>query len=151
MTDFTAQPKEEPTPACRAEHSVNDRGAATVWALGATVACMIMLGLVLDGGVMLRARSDAFSLAAAAARTGAQQLDPDAAVEGITRLDPTAAERAALEYLAARDATGTVTVTDVSITVTVTSSVRFQMLSIVGADNASFTATSTVDVVKVQP
>ena len=69
-----------------------------------------MVGLVLDGGVMLRARSDAFSIAASAARVGAQQLDTDAAVEGQAVLDPVAAEAAALDYLAANGVTGSVTV-----------------------------------------
>lgn len=127
----------------------DDRGSVTVWAIGATVACMLLLGLVLDGGTMLRARSDAFSLASAAARAGAQQLDPNAAVEGSSVLDPAAAERAALEYLAARGATGIVTVTAEAITVTVTSSADLQLLSLAGGDTASFTATSTVNVVKV--
>ena len=130
--------------------AADDRGSVTVWAIGATVASMLMLGLVLDGGTMLRARSDAFSLASAAARAGAQQLDPDAAVQGNSVLDPRAAEQAALEYLAARGATGTVTVTPEAITVTVTSSANLQLLSLAGGgDTASFTATSTVNVVKV--
>ena len=79
--------------------------------IGVTVAAFLMVGLVLDGGVMLRARSDAFSTAASAARVGAQQLDTDAAVEGVAVLDPVAAEQAALDYLAAHGVTGTVTVT----------------------------------------
>ena len=89
----------------------DDRGSATIWMIGVTRAAFLMVGLVLDGGVMLRARSDAFSIAASAARVGAQQLDADAAVEGDAVLDPVAAEQAALDYLAARGVTGTVTVT----------------------------------------
>ncbi|HWL41772.1 MAG TPA: pilus assembly protein TadG-related protein [Ilumatobacter sp.] len=127
----------------------DDRGSVTVWAIGATVGCMLLVGLLLDGGAMLRARSDAFALASAAARAGAQHLDSSAAVEGITVLDPVAAEQAALEYLAGHGATGTVTVTAETITVTVTSSTQLQLLSLVGADNASFSATSTANVVKV--
>lgn len=127
----------------------DDRGSVSVWAIGATVASMLLLGLVLDGGTMLRARSDAFSLASAAARAGAQHLDPGAAVEGSTVLDPVAAEQAALDYLTARGATGTVTVTAETITVTVATTANLQLLSLAGADTASFSATSTVDVVKV--
>lgn len=126
----------------------DDRGSVTVWAIGATVACVLILGLVLDGGAMLRARSDAFGLASAAARAGAQQLDPAAAVEGTAVLDPVAAEQAALDYLAARGVSGTVTVTGGAITVTVTSSTRLQLLSLAGSDTASFTATATADAVK---
>lgn len=127
----------------------DDRGSVTVWAISATVACMLLVGLVLDGGTMLRARSDAFSVASAAARAGAQQLDPAAAVEGNAVLDPDAAQQAALDYLADRGATGTVTVTGDSITVTVTSSVDLQLLSLAGGDTATFAATATVNAVKV--
>ncbi len=127
----------------------DDRGSVTVWAISATVACMLLVGLVLDGGTMLRARSDAFSVASAAARAGAQQLDPAAAVEGNAVLDPDAAQQAALDYLAARGTTGTATVTGDTITVTVTSSVNLQLLSLAGGDTATFTATATVNAVKV--
>lgn len=126
-----------------------DRGSVTVWTISATVACVLILGLVLDGGAMLRARSDAFGLAGAAARAGAQQLDSAAAVEGRAVLDPAAAEQAALDHLAARSATGTVTVSGDAITVTVTSSADLQLLTLAGADVASFTATATVHAVKV--
>jgi hypothetical protein len=112
-----------------------------------------MVGLVLDGGVMLRSRSDAFAVAASAARVGAQQLDPDAAVEGLTVLDPIAAERAALDYLGAQGVTGTVTVTADAVTVTVSTAARLQMLEVVGGDtvtfNATATATATAEAVKV--
>jgi Flp pilus assembly protein TadG len=129
----------------------DDRGSVTVWAISATVACMLLVGLVLDGGTMLRARSDAFSIAAAAARAGAQQLDTDAAVQGHTVLDAAAAERTALAYLATRGVAGTVTVTPQTVTVTVTSAARLQLLSLAGGNTAHFTATSTVNVVKVDP
>src|SRR5690606_29078741 len=72
----------------------DDRGSVTVWAISATVACVLIIGLVIDGGTMLRARSDAFALASSAARAGAQELDSAAAVQGLTVLDPVAAERA---------------------------------------------------------
>ena len=81
----------------RARAAADDRGSATVWMIGVVVASFVMIGLVLDGGTMLRARSDAFSAASSAARAGAQQLDPVEAVEGSAVLDPIAAERAALD------------------------------------------------------
>ena len=118
----------------------DDRGSVTVWAISATVACVLIIGLVIDGGTMLRARSDAFALASSAARAGAQELDSASAVQGLTVLDPVAAERAAL----------TVTITDETITVTVTSATSLQLLRLAGAETASFTATSTVNIVKVE-
>lgn len=128
----------------------DDRGSVTVWTISATVACMLILGLVIDGGTMLRARSDAFAVASSAARAGAQQLDRDAAVQGRTALDPIAAEQAALDYLAAHGATGTATVTADSITVTVRSHADLQLLRVAGASATEFTATSTVNAVKVE-
>lgn len=126
-----------------------ERGSATVWMIGVTVSSFLMVALVLDGGVMLRSRSDAFAIAGSAARVGAQQLDEDAAVEGLTVLDPIAAERAALAHLAAEGVTGTVTVTADTVTVTVTSTARLQMLRLVGGDTVTFDATATVQAIKV--
>lgn len=129
----------------------DERGSATVWMIGVTVASFLMVGLVLDGGVMLRSRSDAFAIAAAAARVGAQQLDPGAAVEGLTVLDPIAAEQAALDHLAAEGADGTVTVSADTVTVTVTTIARLQMLRLAGGDTVTFDATATAEAVKVSP
>ena len=125
------------------------RGSATVWMIGVTVASFLMVGLVLDGGVMLRSRSDAFAVAASAARFGAQQLDPDAAVEGLTVLDPIAADNAVQDYLATQEVTGTTTVDGNQVTVTVAASARLQMLQVVGGDSVSFDATATAEAVKV--
>lgn len=129
----------------------DDQGSATIWMIGVTVGAFLMIGLVLDGGVMLRARSDAFGAAASAARVGAQQLDPVAAVEGQAVLDPVAAERAALDYLAAHDLSGTVTVSGANVTVTVTTHAQLQLLRVVGGNRVDFDATATVQAVKVTP
>ncbi|GMU78498.1 MAG: hypothetical protein AMXMBFR46_12930 [Acidimicrobiia bacterium] len=128
-----------------------DEGAATVWMIGVTVSAFLMIALVLDGGVLLRARSDAFASAAAAARVGAQQLDPVAAVDGEAILDPIAAERAALDYLHARDLSGIVTVSGNEVTVTVTHQARLQMLRVAGATTVDFDATASARAVKVAP
>ena len=132
-------------------HRRDERGSATVWMIGVTASAFLMVGLVLDGGTLLRARADAFSTAAAAARVGAQELDPASAVEGIAVLDPIAAERAVLDYLAARGETGTVTVSGERVTVTVTSTARLQMLSSVSGDVVEFDATASAEAVKVEP
>jgi hypothetical protein len=117
--------------------------------IAVTVAAVLMIGLVLDGGVLLRARSDAFSTAAAAARVGAQQLDPVAAVNGESVLDPITAQHAALDYLNARDIAGHVTVSGNTVTVTVTTQAHFQILRTVGANTVSFDATATARASKV--
>lgn len=129
----------------------DDRGSATIWMVGVTACAFLMVGLVLDGGAMLRSRSDAFATAAAAARVGAQQLDPSAAVEGHVILDPIAAEQAALEYLAANGVTGTVTVNEDTVSVSVTTTARLQLLRIVGGDTVTFDASADATAVKVSP
>jgi Flp pilus assembly protein TadG len=97
---------------------------------------------VLDGGRALRAQSDSFGAAAAAARAGAQELDPVASVNGEVRLDDVQARVAAQEFLAARGLSGTVRVTDTRVTVTVTRQVDFAVLP--GGTRLDATATSRV-------
>ena len=126
-------------------------GSATVWMIGVTISTFSLVGLLLDGGVMLRARSDAFAVAGSAARAGAQQLDPDAIVEGLTVVDPVAAERAVQDHLDQAGVTGTAVASGDTVTVTVTSEVELQMLRLVGGDTASFHATASVEAVKVEP
>ncbi len=132
-------------------YRLDERGAATVWMIGVTVSTFALVALVLDGGAMLRARSDAFSVADAAARVGAQQLDPDAAVEGLTVLDPIAAERAVMDYLNDVGIAGRASVAGDTVTITVSSEAELQMLRLVGGDTVSFDATATVEAVKVEP
>jgi len=108
--------------------AAGDHGLATIWTISAAVACLFMVGLVLDGGTVLRARSSSFDLAGEAARAGAQQLDQPALAQGRVVIDPEAARAAALEWLATRDTTGTVTVDGDVVTVTVHRDVRLQLL-----------------------
>jgi Flp pilus assembly protein TadG len=105
-----------------------DRGIATVWTAVVIGACLMIVGLVLDGGTILRARSTAFDLAGGAARAGAQQLSQPALAQGDVVLDPDAARRAALTWLEARDSSGAVTVDGDRVTVTVQHDVELQIL-----------------------
>ena len=131
--------------------AANDEGSATVWMIGVVVCTFLMLALVLDGGVMLRARSNAYSAASAAARAGAQQLDPIAAVDGLAVLDPVAAKRAALDFLTADGLTGSVTIVGDTVTVNVTSTAHLQLASALGADATTFHATASAQAIKVNP
>jgi Flp pilus assembly protein TadG len=126
-----------------------DEGSATIWMIAVVVCTFLMVGLLLDGGTMLRARSDAFSAASAAARAGAQQLDPIEAIEGRAVLDPIAAEHAATDYLRAHGMSGTASVTGDTVTVDAVSSAHLQMVSLVGGGAVSFHATASVQAIKV--
>lgn len=105
-----------------------DRGIATIWTLVVAGACLLMVGLVLDGGTVLRARSSSYDLAGGAARAGAQELDQPSLAQGVVRLDPDAARTAVLDWLAARDVQGVVVVDGDVVTVTVHRDVRLQVL-----------------------
>jgi hypothetical protein len=100
----------------------------TVWTVVLVVGCVAMVGLVLDGGTLLRARSSTYDLAAEAARDGAQQLAAPALVDGHVEIDPDTARAAVVQFLAARDATGRVTVDGDRLTVVVTRRVQLQIL-----------------------
>ena len=105
-----------------------DEGMATVWSVIVVLACMAMVGLVLDGGVILRARSSAFDVAAEAARAGAQDLDQTALANGQVVLDESAARQRIAAYLAAHDVTGDITISADTVTVTVNKTVSLQIL-----------------------
>ena len=130
----------------RSEHS--ERGIATVWSVVVVGACFLMIGLVLDGGVILRARNEAFSLAGAAARVGAQELESDAAAQGAVVLDPERARAASLDYLTQRGAVGDVTVAGDEVTVTVTLTAELQMLRVASGGSVEVSATATVAAIK---
>lgn len=119
-----------------------DCGYVTLFTAGVALGVVSVVGLVLDGGRALRAQSDSFGAAAAAARAGAQELDPVASVHGEVRLDGEAAAGAAQAFLSARGLSGTVRVTDTRVMVTVTRDVDFAVLP--GSARLDATATSRV-------
>lgn len=127
----------------------SEQGSATLWMLAVVVSSMLLAALVLDGGAILRVRSDAFAAAGAAARAGAQELDPDEAVEGRTELDVPAARRTALDHLAADGFTGTVSIAGDSISVTARGSAELQLLRLAGGRSTTFEATATAVATKV--
>jgi Flp pilus assembly protein TadG len=118
----------------------DDQGFVTVWTVALAFACVSLVGLVHDAGRALRAQSDAFGSAAAAARAGAQEIDRPAAVTGTTRLDHDLAREAAGRYLAERGLDGTVSVAGMDVTVTVRHTTDLQILP--GSITVDATATA---------
>jgi len=106
----------------------SDDGMVTVWTVVMVLACMAMVGLVLDGGVILRARSSAFDIAAESARAGAQELDQDALADGRIVVDASVAHERIAAHLAAHDVNGDITITAETVTVTVHQEVGLQIL-----------------------
>jgi hypothetical protein len=121
-----------------------DAGSVTALTASVLGGLMLMSALVAGGSAVLRARSDAFGLAAGAARAGAQQLDEDALMRGGLEVDPAAAAEAAQGYLAARDAEGDVAVVGADVIVTVEDSVAIPQLG----ETVAVSATATVSAVR---
>lgn len=98
-----------------------DRGSMSTFFALSTLAILMVMGLLVDGGGALNAGNRATSLAQEAARTAGQQLDPAQAIEGTAiTIDPDAAVGAAQDYLAAAGVQGDVQITDGGQTLTVT-------------------------------
>jgi len=125
----------------------DDRGFVAVWTIAISVSIGAVMGFTLDAGRVLRARSDAFGTAAAAARFGASRIDERVAVaEGRTALDEAAARAAALEYVEEKGYEGSVVVNGLEVTVTVTGDVDPLMA---GVPNLNIDVTATAEAIQV--
>ncbi|MFC8010987.1 pilus assembly protein TadG-related protein [Streptomyces cinereoruber] len=112
----------------------------------ASLAILMVMGLLVDGGGALNAANRATSIAQEAARAAGQQLDPAQAIEGSAiTIDPDAAVGAAQDYLAAAGVQGSVQITDGGrrLAVTVNDSYQTYFAQFVGASTISVTGTAT--------
>jgi Flp pilus assembly protein TadG len=127
--------------------SRHDGGRIHVTVAILTTAVMVVAGLGVDGGQTLAAQSRAYSIAADAARTGAQQINPSHyRSTGQAVLDPAAARQAAADRLALVGATGQATATTVEVSVTVWRTHPTTLLGIAGVDTITVAATATAQV-----
>ncbi len=124
-----------------------DAGSAALWLAVVMVALLAFAGLVLDGGTALAARGQAADVAQQAARAGADALSPNAVFGGggapSLGAQEAAANTAARNVLAAAGVTGTVQVSAASVTVTATATKQTAILSAVGINQVSGTASAT--------
>lgn len=130
----------------RARAAQRDRGSMSLFFAVTTVAILMVMGLLVDGGGALNTANRATSIAQEAARTAGQQLDPAQAIEGTAiTIDPDAATGAAQDYLATADVTGNVEITDggQSITVTVHDTYNTLFAQFVGKGTIHVTGTAT--------
>lgn len=114
-----------------------EAGQALVWAAVTLPLLFIpMVGLVIDGGIVLNARRDLQNVADAAARTGAMRVDVGtyrASAGTVLVLDQPEARRTASAYLAAqREVSGTVRTDARRVVVEVSRDVPMAFLRIVG-------------------
>jgi Flp pilus assembly protein TadG len=122
----------------------DERGQVTGMVAVLAVALLALGALVFDGGQILTARREANNLARQAARAGAQQLDVAQARTGTFTLAPAAADASARAYLADVGVTPvSVRVTGDRVEVTVELTQPTPLLSILGIDERTVTATAS--------
>jgi hypothetical protein len=110
--------------------------------LGAAVALLMVLGLVLDGSAKAHALDRANQLAYEAARAGLQTVNPS-----ISGVDAVAVNAAVDKYLAAHGVSGTAAIADQQVVVEVTITEPTKMLSMVGIDSMTVTGHGTANLV----
>ena len=129
-----------------------EEGMVTAFVVVFMLALIVMAGLVLDGGLALAAKVQAIDDAQAAARAGAQAIDvPLYRSTGEITLDPAQASTDAEAFLARSGHTGTVSVTGDQVTVTVTIRQPTQILSLVGIESLTETASGSATAEQAEP
>ncbi|GIF99146.1 hypothetical protein [Catellatospora citrea] len=104
-----------------------DAGKATVFVAIMALGWVVMFGMVVVGGGRLRAYQRADNVAAEAARSAGQAINPAQAIQGDGRvIDGTLARAAAQAYLDDVGATGTVVVAPDGASVTVRATISYQ-------------------------
>lgn len=87
----------------------DDCGFVTVWTVAISATMFLIIGFTLDAGRVVRANSDAYGVAAAAARMAVNFVDKDHHVEtGETRVDEILGREAAEAYIEERGYEGAV-------------------------------------------
>lgn len=123
-----------------------ERGSVALYFAIVAFAAVVMLGFVLDGGAALATRERAADLATQAARAGADALSP-ASLRGQPaglQADPAAARQAATQLVDAAGArVDAVSVNGDQVTVEVTVPRKSMILSAVGVDDLSQSASAT--------
>ena len=121
-----------------------DRGSISILVVVLAVALLAAVGLVVDGGIKVRAIQRADEAAREAARAGSQMLDVPSAVRGDgVRVDPAGAARAARAYLAAAGVDGSVSVAGNAVTVSARVEFRPVFLTIAGVGASIVTGSAT--------
>jgi Flp pilus assembly protein TadG len=126
-----------------------ERGSLTLMLAVMFVALLALAGIVIDGGAKLNQAENAAAIAQEAARAGAGMVNrANAYASGSFTVDQGQALAAARQYLAEAGYHGTVMpVGTESIQVTVTVTEPTRVLSIIGIDSMSSTASATASLV----
>lgn len=97
----------------------NEKGAVTLWIVITTPALLVFLLFSSDVAEKIQAETNAFNVATAAARAGANAISGQVVANGATAVDSIKASNAASGYLNAAGIPGTVSVNGDRVTVTI--------------------------------
>lgn len=127
-----------------------ERGSISAWAVLASFAMVVLVGLVVDLGGQLTVQQHARDVAAQAARAGSDRLDAPQAIQGHgASVDVGAAKAAANGYLEAAGVDGTVTVRNgTTVTVAVTDTYDTVFLAAIGIGRLDVTGTASARVIR---
>jgi len=127
-----------------------ERGSVSLFFVMVTLALLVIIGLVVDGGAQIRNRQRADTSAQEAARAAGQAVNPAAAINGDgAQLQLGTAQAAAQQYLTSAGVQGNVTTTGgttVHVHTTTTYSPAF--LGVIGVGSLSASADADVRVVR---
>lgn len=125
----------------------SERGSITTFVVLMVVPVLMMAALAFDGGVILAERRAALDAAQNAALAGSQAIATNSVRQGEVALDPGAAAVAAGDHLAAIGRTGTIEVgppgAPTVVTVTVRQQVELRLLSVIGIEAKTVSATAS--------
>jgi len=122
----------------------------SIWLVTSSFVMMMLVGLAVDLGGQVRAKQRAHDVAAQAARAGGQQVQAGAAIPGdALSVDVGAARSAAQGFLAAADASGSVSISGGdTITVRVMDNYEPRFLGLIGIHNLHVTGEASARLVR---
>ena len=122
-----------------------DRGVVSGFVVGLGLALVVMVGLAIDSGRLVAARTEAADHAETAARLAAQEVSLIRL--GVRTIDPARARTVVSAYLDRHGVEGSVTIEHRSVTVTVRAEQVTTLLHLVGIDSRSMSAVRTATIV----
>jgi Flp pilus assembly protein TadG len=130
----------------------DERGAISVWFATAALVMIVLVGMAVDLGGKVHTQQRTRSVAAQAARTGAQEVQGSTAVRGEDlQIELAAAKSAAQDYLRAAGVNGTVTVTGGdTLVVRTTDTYNSTFLGIIGLNAMQVTGEATARLIRAE-
>jgi uncharacterized membrane protein len=122
-------------------------GMVTAFVVLITLALVLFIGLVLDGGYTLAARREAIDEADGAARAAAQSINQQTRSSGQAGLDPARAQAAVDSFLSPTGHTGLASVSGDAVTVTVSFPQRLYILGAGGLFSVTVSGRGTAQAV----